>query len=651
MTSSSYPMVGMTEALQSIRDSALSLLESLAVEWLNPCKDAHLLVGSPLVQEVTSPINVPAFRASIMDGYAVCAADLSTEENTKLTVLGGMLAGDSPDKLVLSSSRRCAVYVTTGGPVPDGADAVVKVEMTDKVESNEGGVIEVRGTVKPGQWIREVGSDVKRGDVVLAKGSVISPADIGLLVMLGIRQVAVQKRIRVGLISTGSELIDPNGDMKSLEEEVDGKGKIFDSNRAMLASALGEMEGSAGGIEVVDFGIVKDSVGELERALDNAVEKVDVLISTGGVSMGAADLVKPYFERKGKIVFGRLLMKPGKPATFSIVSALKEKRTPTLAFALPGNPVSAMVCYYLLAHPAIRILQGCRSNYEFPKVEVVLSQDISLDPERPEYHRAIAAYDFAESHLKAYSTGNQLSSRLLSMQSANVLLEIPQGLGKLSSGDKVQAIVIGNLVMNSSIPKSLIPSSAKAGCGHHHHHEDSKASSSSRHHHHTDSESGEKKKIITVGLVVCSDRASKGVYQDRCVEAISSCLSSSFQVTKQIIISDDQEKIEDILKSWCDGPDAPHVIFTMGGTGFSPRDVTPEATSRVIERQCNFHTAILVESMKIVPMAMLSRALSGIRRKSIIINLVGSPKGVKESVGFVIGALPHAVQLLNTTEQ
>jgi gephyrin len=382
MTSSAYPMVGMTQALESISTIASELLSSLIDETETLSSTDPQLLGRALVEPVVSPINVPSFRASIMDGYAVHAKHTQQSGTVTLTVVGSMLAGDDPSQIALHGDEQNAVYVTTGGPVPDGADAVVKIEQTNKVETKSGGVIEVSGSVKPGQWIREIGSDVKEGEVVIEAGSVIGPAEVGLLVMLGVSGVKVRKKVRVGVISTGSELVEfaSSDDSKSGGQASAKNGKIFDSNRIMLISALKNMEGSSG-VEIVDFGIVKDSVGELENALDSALEKVDVMVSTGGVSMGAADLVKPYLERKGRVIFGRLLMKPGKPATFAVVNSSK-KTTPTLFFALPGNPVSAMVCFYLLVHPAVMRLQN--SKTELPKIEVVLSQDITLDPERPE---------------------------------------------------------------------------------------------------------------------------------------------------------------------------------------------------------------------------------------------------------------------------
>jgi gephyrin len=234
--------------------------------------------------------------------------------------------------------------------------------------------IQVR--VKNGMYIREVGSDIEKGQVVVEKNARIGPAEVGILAMLGISEVKVFRKIIVGVLSTGSELCKLESKSGALPQP--SGGKIFDSNSVMLKCALEEF-----GVEVLEFGIIGDNAEFLEQKMEEIIPLVDILVTSGGVSMGIADLVKPYLEKKGKIVFGRLLMKPGKPATFAVVEDCNQKRK-KMVFALPGNPVSCLVCLHLLVRPAIHILQGLE-EFNLPRIKVVLGQEIKMDPERPEF--------------------------------------------------------------------------------------------------------------------------------------------------------------------------------------------------------------------------------------------------------------------------
>lgn len=547
---SAYPMVPMTEALHSISYTANAMLLSRNHSHEALSTLSHIS-GRVLFEAIQSPVDVPDFRASVMDGYALMGECSGGEV---LEVIGGSLAGDDPTKLGTVSKGK-AVYVTTGGVLPDGADTVVKIESTEEVEK---GKIKLLEKVKAGQWIREIGSDVGVGQVVVEKGCEIGPAEIGMIQMLRVEDVQVYKKLKVGVMSTGSELVDFKEAFKGI-----GHGKIVDSNRQMIISALQQTGGES--LQIVDLGIMTDEPGEVEEKMAWALEQVDVLITSGGVSMGAADLVKPYLEKHGKIVFGRLMMKPGKPATFAVIdqpNAEIDQFKTKLAFALPGNPVSALVCFYLLVQPALAVLKG-KTDYQLPKIQVSLCQTIRMDSERPEYHRAVAKFDSKVGGFVAYSTGNQLSSRLLSMHSANVLLEIPQGTGTLQVGDKVTALIIGPFG-HDSVPAHLIPSRPSAGCSHHHHQKQELSTA-------------EGDFQMKIGLIVCSDRASSGERADKCLSAfksIASELSSgtklNWKVIREIIVADEADIISNTLIDWCDSKeDTPNLIFTMGGTGFS----------------------------------------------------------------------------------
>jgi gephyrin len=244
--------------------------------------------------------------------------------------------------------------------------------------------------------------------------------------------VPVFPRPKVALLSTGDELVDPGQPLRP--------GQIRDSNRATLHAVV-----TAAGGKPVDLGIARDDRADLAARIDAGLAVADVLVTSGGVSMGELDYVKSILETAGEVHFGRLRMKPGKPLTFATVAVEGRQR---LVFGLPGNPVSSLVTFYLLGVPALRKLAGWPDPH-LRRIRVYLAQPLPLDSYRPEYHRAMLAWDATVENgrggLVAHSTGNQASSRLLSMRSANALLELPQGDGILPAGAQVSALLIGEL--------------------------------------------------------------------------------------------------------------------------------------------------------------------------------------------------------------
>ncbi len=417
MAESPYPMLLVPDA------QALVLAQTVTLPPTTlPLQDA---LGYILAEDVYARDPLPPFPASIKDGYAVVAADGPGE----YVMAGEVTAGRVADFTLQPGT---VAYITTGAPIPAGADAVVQVEDTERLASPNGTRVRIHKSVRAGEDIRTVGSDVAAGQRVLEAGERLAAAEIGLLATVGVAQVPVVQRPRVAILSSGDELVEPSADP--------GPGQIRDSNRATLAAAI-----IAAGAEVVDLGIAPDVRGELEARVQRGMAEADILLSTGGVSMGELDLIKPLLEQAGTVHFGRLRMKPGKPCTFATADVGGRRR---LVFGLPGNPVSSLVTFYLLVLPAIRKLAGW-PDPSLRRVHAFLAQPLALDDYRPEYHRATLRWDGSLNEGRggylATSTGRQASSRLLSMRTANALLELPQGEGELAAGSVVTALVIGEV--------------------------------------------------------------------------------------------------------------------------------------------------------------------------------------------------------------
>jgi molybdenum cofactor synthesis domain-containing protein len=345
-----------------------------------------------------------------MDGYAVYSADSSPWRE----IIGVQTAGSMIDTEVTDGY---AVRITTGAPVPNGADAVVKVENTELAEDH---VIIHQEHVASGENIRPIGSDVRQGDLLLSAGTVLGPAEIGLLAGLGLTPLPVHRRPRVSVISTGDELVDPGEPLRP--------GQIRDSNRFSLVTAL-----ATTGSEVVWAGKAPDERRALEALIEERIADSDVVITSGGVSMGELDLVKAILGDLATVHFRRIFMKPGKPLNFATTGN-------TLIFGLPGNPVSALVGFELFIRPALAKLAG-RTQIDQPRVPVMLAE--STPPtDRIEYQRAVVRVA-GDGRLAATTTGSQASSRLASLLGANALLVIPPREGAYEAGDMVDAILLG----------------------------------------------------------------------------------------------------------------------------------------------------------------------------------------------------------------
>lgn len=352
----------------------------------------------------------PPFPAATMDGYAVVAADASPWRE----VLGEQMAGRMLD---LQVSEGAVVRIMTGAPLPHGADAVVPVEATEPAEDH---VVILQEAVSLGENIRQVGSDVARGETLLPVGTELGPAELGLVAGLGMVPVIVSARPRVSIVSTGDELVEPGSPV--------APGQIRDSNRFSLAAAL-----TGAGAEIVWSGKAPDSAAELRRLLVERIAESDVVVTSGGVSMGDLDLIKPLLRDLATVHFRRVFMKPGKPLNFATTE------DNTLLFGLPGNPASALVSFETFIRPALRSMTGC-AVVDRPRVAVRLGQE-TPPSDRIEMQRATVRVD-ADGQLVATTTGSQASSRLASFVGANALLVIPPRDQAYRPGELVDAVLL-----------------------------------------------------------------------------------------------------------------------------------------------------------------------------------------------------------------
>lgn len=397
---SPYPTISIDEAWQRVADA----LSPLAAERL-PIGEA---VGLVLAEDVASTVNMPPFPASAMDGYAVVASDTAAARR----VVGEQSAG--PDRY-LRVEPGTAARIMTGAPLPQGADAVVPVEHTRE----EDGLVIIDGPVAPGAYVRPVGQDLKEGEPLLARGTVLGAAEIGLLATVGRVRVAVHPRPIAAVMATGDELVPP--------DQVPGPGQIRDSNSDALLAAV-----ALAGATPIHLGRIGDDESALRRALLEGAERANLVMTSGGVSMGTRDLIKPLLAELGTVHFGRLAAKPGKPMTFATVRGVP-------FFGLPGFPVSSLVMFELFVRPALRLLAGHQQLFR-PEVTVHLAHDVRHEPDRTEFQRAVVtARDGA---YWAETTGVQASGRLKSLVGANALLRLPAGRGDFAQGESVTALWI-----------------------------------------------------------------------------------------------------------------------------------------------------------------------------------------------------------------
>ena len=375
-------------------------------------------LGRVLAEDVVSPLNVPAHDNSAMDGYAVRCVDLKGDGEASLKVTGTAFAG-APFQGTVKAGE--CVRIMTGGVVPAGADTIVMQEHVKAVQD--------RVTIGPGQTkgqnLRRAGEDLTAGQIALKRGLLLRPADVGLVASLGIGEVTVYRRLRVAFFSTGDELVSIGTQLK--------EGQIYDSNRYTLHGMLTRL-----GCEVLDMGVVRDDPKLLEKAFHDAAAAADVVVTSGGVSVGEADFVKDLLNKLGEVVFWKIAMKPGRPLAYGKIGAAH-------FFGLPGNPVSVMVTFYQFVRDALLKLSGRDPVPPLPTFKVPCVSSLKKAPGRTEFQRGVLERD-SHGTWSVRVTGEQGSGILRSMSEANCFIILPDTQGNVASGTLVEVQVLEGVV-------------------------------------------------------------------------------------------------------------------------------------------------------------------------------------------------------------
>lgn len=395
-------LITVDNALQKIRD-AIS-----PIEGFERCSLREAF-NRIVAEDVTSPLNVPAYINSAMDGYAVKGSDLPDAGERQLEVIGTAYAG-IPYEGKLQSGQ--AVRIMTGAVVPEGTDTVIMQEQAER----DGDTLTIRSGHQTGENVRHIGEDIAKGGVVLAPGKKIRGAELGLLASLGIAEVSVRRRLRVVTFSTGDELCSIGETPKA--------GQIYDSNRYSLYGMLRALN-----VEHIDMGVIRDDPDAISNAFSTAAGIADVLITSGGVSVGDADYVKQTLDKLGKVNFWKIKMKPGKPLAFGQLNN-------TVFFGLPGNPVSVMATFYQIVQPSLRYLMGQDTTMPI-RLQVRTAERLKMRPGRQDFQRGILGRN-SEGELVVRSTGNQGSHILSSMSQANCFIVLPAESGPVEAGELVE---------------------------------------------------------------------------------------------------------------------------------------------------------------------------------------------------------------------
>jgi molybdopterin molybdotransferase len=401
----------------SAADARRAILERLAPVSGRERVSVRSALGRILAEDVIAPCNVPAHDNSAMDGYAVRFGDLAPDGDSALAVVGTAFAG-KPFSGIVSAGQ--AVRIMTGAPIPQGADTIVVQE----IARVEGARVFIPSGQRLGQNLRRAGEDLALGSIALAAGKRCGPAELGLVASLGIAEVAVRRRLRVAFFSTGDELASIGKPL--------APGEVYDSNRYTLFGALSRL-----GCEVIDMGVVRDEPAAIEAAFREAACNADVILTSGGVSVGEADFIRELVNRLGEVAFWKIDIKPGRPMAFGRVGD-------AWLFGLPGNPVAVLVTFYQFVQDALLALAGVSPLREAAMFEVASAVAIRKQPGRREFLRGQLQESGGRRTVRL--AGAQGSGVLRSMSEANCFIVLPEDRGDVAVGEPVLIQLFDGLV-------------------------------------------------------------------------------------------------------------------------------------------------------------------------------------------------------------
>ena len=406
-----------------IQDIQLQAKRSDAIEKLQ----LKQCLGRILANDILSPINVPATDNSAMDGFAFNSKDLKTDrEQIHLRIVGTVYAGQT--SVPPTQASEC-IKIMTGAMMPPDCDTVIPQEFTQL--SDEGLITFAKHTVRAGENRRLRGEDLQADKPAIQQGRILKASDIGLAASLGIAELGVYQRIKVAILSSGDELCDMSEPLVP--------GKIYDSNRFSLHACLSRL-----GFEIIDCGIIRDTPEDLRNAFTLASQQADVIISSGGVSVGEADFTKQIMDELGEVGFWKIAMRPGRPMAFGSLKPISPKTSPTVFFGLPGNPVAVMVTFYQFVRNALLQLNGALKP-EIPLVLVQSAEAIRKKSGRTEFQRGVLFRD-SEGKLFVKSTGSQGAGILRSMSEANCFMILHHDQGNIAPGDWVDVEIFDGLL-------------------------------------------------------------------------------------------------------------------------------------------------------------------------------------------------------------
>ena len=402
----------MLVSVDDYREGILAGLEPLDPITL-PLADSH---GCVLADDVVAQWPLPSFDNSSMDGYAAIASDVSSAAETSpvtLTVIDDVPAGSRAD---VALRPGCAVRIMTGAPIPSGTDCIVPVEVTDAGTDS----VEIRERIDPGSYIRRAGEDVIIGDVVVRAGTLLSSRQLAVIAAVGKGHVVVYPRPRVAVLSTGSELVEPGTPLS--------KGMISDSNSFLLVSAANEA-----GAQAYRVPPVPDDAEAFSAAISDQLHRADLILTSGGVSMGAYDTVKEVFSSYGTVEFTKVAMHPGMPQGHGVVGESDDERIPVIT--LPGNPVSSYISFQNFVRPAINKLRGLGST-DRPR----LAAEVTKPLDSPQSKRQFARGRFLDDGRVEPVGGGQGSHVIGGLAQADCLIVIPEGVAHVNAGDTVDVV-------------------------------------------------------------------------------------------------------------------------------------------------------------------------------------------------------------------